>query len=98
MARVSVFYWIACTCWTTFAFRYVEWEDNPERKHVATQILNTKTFTPIPGAFCSLVSYPQTLLRGLIMFTSQNFSLYPSQTPTPFSWATVGKNTTRRSG
>ena len=29
--------------------RYVEWEDNPERKQAATEILDTKKFTPIPG-------------------------------------------------
>ena len=31
------------------AFRFVEWEANPERKQVATAILDTKKFTPIPG-------------------------------------------------
>ena len=31
-------------------FRYVEWEDDLERKRLAAEILNTKKFTPIPGA------------------------------------------------
>ena len=30
--------------------RYVEWEDDLERKRLAAEILNTKKFTPIPGA------------------------------------------------
>lgn len=30
-------------------YRYVEWEDRPERKRIASEILKTKKFTPIPG-------------------------------------------------
>ena len=30
-------------------YRYVEWENAPERKRIASQLLKTKKFTPIPG-------------------------------------------------
>jgi sulfite oxidase len=28
---------------------YIEWEDKPERKQIAEELLKTKKFTPIPG-------------------------------------------------
>ena len=33
----------------TPAHRYVEWENAPERKRIASELLKTKKFTPIPG-------------------------------------------------
>lgn len=30
---------------------YVEWENDPERKRIATELLKTKKFTSIPGKF-----------------------------------------------
>jgi len=34
--------------------RYVEWEKYPEKKELATRILNKSKFTPIPGTFLAL--------------------------------------------
>ena len=38
-----LFFWIR--------IRYVEWEKDPERKKIASALLKTKKFTPIPGEF-----------------------------------------------
>lgn len=42
--------------------RYVEWEDSPERKRIAHELLKTKKFTPIPGSsHASFLSPPSHL-------------------------------------
>ena len=41
----------------TILRRYVEWESKPERKKVASELLATKQFTPIPGQSFNLMHW-----------------------------------------
>ena len=65
MARVSGISGLSVFCLLMLSnfVRYVEWEDNPERKRIATQILKTKKFTPIPGASAAPAPMPYDALR-----------------------------------
>ena len=79
---------------THLASRFVEWEDNPERKKIASEVLKTKKFTPIPGVHCR---YPVGWIPQGLIIALQNFSLSRSRKRTPCLLGTVGRNTMRRS-